>query len=131
MTWTGRIVGLLMAAATAVSVAACTTDSGGGDHEASCANVFTYQNRSYGDVANVEFTLGEKIGVATQPASCEETGGPDKGEEPVTTKTAYEVDGISPEVAIAIGDAPKTATFFAVNSGSELPPEVRKLIDGS
>ncbi|MFE9858993.1 DUF6281 family protein [Streptomyces sp. NPDC005780] len=49
----------------------------------------------------------------------------------LTTKTAYDVDGISPKVAIAIGDVPKTATFFAVNSGSEPPPEVQKLIHGS
>lgn len=34
------------------------------------------------------------------------------------------------KVAIAIGDTPKTATFFAAYSGSELPPEVQKLIDG-
>ncbi|WP_354006159.1 DUF6281 family protein [Streptomyces sp. NBC_00154] len=46
-------------------------------------------------------------------------------------RPAYEVDGISPKVAIAIGDTPKTATFFAAYSGSELPPEVQKLIDGS
>ncbi|MFE2018586.1 DUF6281 family protein [Streptomyces sp. NPDC059499] len=128
MSWTGRSIGLLGAAAMVMSVAACTADSGGGG--ASCANVYTYQDSSYRDVANVEFTLGKKLGVATQPP-CDDTGGRDESEEAVTTQTAYEVDGISPEVAIAIGDTPKTATFFAVGSGSELPPEVQKMIDGS
>lgn len=131
MGWTRRSAGSLVAAAMVMSIGACTADSGGGDHEASCANIFTYQDRSYGDVANVKFTLGKKLGVAIQPASCEDTGGQDKSGEPVTTETAYEVDGISPKVAIAIGDTPKTATFFAVSSGSEVPPEVQKLIDGS
>ncbi|WUD74832.1 DUF6281 family protein [Streptomyces sp. NBC_00510] len=131
MSWTGRSAGLLVATAMVMSVAACTADSdSGGEESASCVNQYTYQDRSYRDVANVKFTLGKKLGAATKPP-CEDTGGQDKGEEPVTTDTAYEVDGISPKVAIAIGDTPKTATFFAVYSGSELPPEVQKLIDGS
>jgi hypothetical protein len=114
-----------------MSVAACTADSGGGGEEsASCVNRYTFQDRSYRDAANAKFTLGKKLGAATKPL-CEDTGGQDKSEEPVTTETAYEVDGISPKVAIAIGDTPKTATFFAVYSGSEFPPEVQKLIDRS
>ncbi|MET9472185.1 DUF6281 family protein [Streptomyces sp. NPDC002922] len=131
MSWTGRSTGVLLAAAMVMSVAACTADSGGGGEEsASCVARYTYQDRSYRDVANVNFTLGRKLGAATSPP-CEDTGGRGKGEEPVTTETAYEVDGISPKVAIAIGDTPKTAMFFAAYSGSELPPEVQKLIDGS
>ncbi|MFF3355531.1 DUF6281 family protein [Streptomyces sp. NPDC002917] len=131
MSWTGRSAGVLLAAAMVMSVAACTADSGGGGEEsASCVARYTYQDRSYRDVANVNFTLGRKLGAATSPP-CEDTGGRGKGEEPVTTETAYEVDGISPKVAIAIGDTPKTAMFFAAYSGSELPPEVQKLIDGS
>ncbi|WP_406424555.1 DUF6281 family protein [Streptomyces sp. NBC_01589] len=130
MSWTGRSAGVLMAAAVAMSVAACTADSGsGGKESASCVNRYTYQDRSYRDVTNVNFTLGKKLGAATKPP-CEDTGGQDKGEDPVTTETAYEVDGISPKIAIAIGDTPKTATFFAAYSRSELPPEVQKLIDG-
>ncbi|MFE7789940.1 DUF6281 family protein [Streptomyces sp. NPDC057460] len=131
MSRTRRSAGVLMAAAMVMSVAACTADRGGGGEEsASCVNRYTYQDRSYRDVANVNFTLGKKLGAATKPP-CEDTGGRGKGEEPVTTETAYEVDGISPKVAIAIGDTPKTAMFFAAYSGSELPPEVQKLIDGS
>ncbi|MDX3771335.1 MULTISPECIES: DUF6281 family protein [unclassified Streptomyces] len=128
MTWTGRSTGLLVAAAMVMSVAACTADGGGGG-EASCANLYTYQDRSYLDVSpNVTFTLGKKLGVATQ-TPCDDTGGQDESEESVW-ENAYEVDGFSPKVAIAIGDTPKTATFFAVRSGNEIPSEVQKLIDG-
>lgn len=128
---TGRTAGALLAAAMVMSAAACTADSSsGGEESASCVNRYTYQDRSYRDVANVDFTVGKKLGVATKPP-CDDTGGQDKNEEPATTETAYEVDGISPEVAIAIGDTPEEATVFAAYSGSELPPEVEKLIDGS
>ncbi|MFD4946199.1 DUF6281 family protein [Streptomyces sp. NPDC058239] len=131
MNWTGRFAGGLLAAAMALSAAACTADSSsGGEESASCVNLFTHEGRLYRDVANVDFTVGKKLGVATK-RPCEDTGGQDKDEEPATTGTAYEVDGISPKVAIAIGDTPEEATFFASYSGSELPPEVEELIDGS
>ncbi|MFE4330771.1 DUF6281 family protein [Streptomyces sp. NPDC056831] len=114
-----------------MSAAACTAGSNsGGKESASCVNRFIYQDRSYRDVANVDFTVGTKLGAATKPP-CEDTGGREKDEEPATTETAYKVDGISPKVAIAVGDTPEEATFFAAYSGSELPPEVQRLIDGS
>ncbi|MFG2591322.1 DUF6281 family protein [Streptomyces sp. NPDC048438] len=120
-----------MAAAVVTSVAACTVDSDSGEASASCVAQYTYQDITYRDVGNANFTLGKKLGVATEPP-CEDTGGRGKSEEPTgLTETAYEVAGISPEVAIAVGDTPETARFFAVSSGSELPPEVQKLIDGS
>ncbi|MFJ6462015.1 DUF6281 family protein [Streptomyces sp. NPDC091387] len=130
MSRTGRSTGLLVAAAMVMSVAACTAGGGGGG-DASCANLYTYQDRSYLDVSpNVRFTPGKKIGVATH-TTCDDTGGQDESEESVSSENAYEVDGISPKVALAIGDTPETATFFAVNSGKEVPSEVQKLIDGS
>ncbi|MFG2962851.1 DUF6281 family protein [Streptomyces sp. NPDC048288] len=48
-----------------------------------------------------------------------------------STETAYAVTGVSPEVAIAVGDTPDDTTFVAVYSGNELPPEVKKLVKGS
>jgi len=122
---------MALAAATMVTVVACGAGSSS-DREASgsCAYQILYQDRTYQDVANVEFTVGEKLGDATQP-SCDDTGGQDEVEEPGTTETAYQVDGISPEVAIAVGDTPAAAKFVAVYSGTEPPPEVKKLIDGS
>ncbi|MGW0783990.1 DUF6281 family protein [Streptomyces sp. NPDC002913] len=119
-----------MAAAMVMSGAACTAGGGGGDEGLSCAGRYTYQDRTYQDVGGVTFTPGKKLGVATQPP-CDDTGGQDESEVPVATGTAYAVDGIPPEVAIAVGDAPGTATLFAVGSGPDLPPEVRELIDGS
>ncbi|MFJ8888807.1 DUF6281 family protein [Streptomyces sp. NPDC102402] len=130
MSWTRGSVGLLVAAAMTMPAVACTAGGGGGGGGDSCVNRYTYQDRSYQDVTQVDFTAGQKLGVATSPP-CEDTGSKDKGEEPVTTGTAYEVDGISPEVAIAVGDTPETATLFAVYSGSEPPPEVLELTDGS
>ncbi|MFJ8768748.1 DUF6281 family protein [Streptomyces clavifer] len=129
MSWTRRSVGLLVAAAMMTSVAACTADSGGGG--ASCVAQYTYQGITYQDVGNVKFTLGKKLGVATEPP-CEDVGGQGKSEEPAgVTETAYEVNGISPKAAIAVGETPKTVRFFAVFSHSKFPPEVEKLIDGS
>ncbi|WP_329228575.1 DUF6281 family protein [Streptomyces sp. NBC_01460] len=132
MSWTRRSVGLLVAAAVVMSVAACTAEGGGGGGGgASCVARYTYQDITYQDVGNVEFTPGKKLGVATEPP-CDDSGDLDKGEEPAgLTGTAYEVDGFSPEVAIAVGDTPETARFFAVSSDSEFPPEVQKLIDNS
>ncbi|MET9102406.1 DUF6281 family protein [Streptomyces antibioticus] len=125
----GRLMGL--AAAAMVSAVACTAGSSSdGEESGSCAFLILYQNRTYPDVANVEFTVGEKLGDATRPP-CDDTGGQGGAGSPETTETVYEVDGIPPEVAIAVGDAPKEATFVAVYSGSELPPAVMKLIDGS
>ncbi|MEU1482775.1 DUF6281 family protein [Streptomyces sp. NPDC005752] len=129
MSWTRRSAGLLAAAAMVTSVAACTAGSGGA--EASCVARYAYQDVTYQDAGDVEITLGEKLGVATE-SPCEDTGGRGESEEqPGSTATAYEVDGISPKVAIAVGDRPETVRFFAVSSDSEFPPEVRKLIDGS
>jgi hypothetical protein len=128
MSWIGRSMAL---AAVMVSAVACTADSrGDGEALGSCAFRILYQERTYRDVANVEFTVGAKIGVATEPP-CDDTGGREETEEPGTTATAYAVTGISPRVAIAVGDTPGDATFVAAYSGTELPPGVKKLIDGS
>ena len=129
MSWTRRSAGLLVAAVMVTPVAACTADSGSAG--ASCVARYTYQDTTYQSAGKVKFTLGKKLGVATEPP-CLDTG-QDKSEEPVgATETAYEVDGISPKVAIAVGDTPETAGLFAVRpEDSEFPPEVQKLIDGS
>lgn len=133
MSLAGTYVRVLLTASVVTSVmatAACTVDFTGGQTSAICANQFTYESRTYQDVANAEFTVGEELGSATQPP-CDDTGGRDKDPEPAMTKTAYAVDGISPGVAVALGDSPEEATLFAVYAGSELPPEVRRLMDAS
>ncbi|MFD4763711.1 DUF6281 family protein [Streptomyces sp. NPDC058439] len=126
---------MLLAAAIMVPAAACSatgsagsTGSTGG--EKSCAIQFTYQNRTYEDVANVDFTVGQKLGTATKPP-CNDVGGQDGGEESPESVIAYRVEGVSPEAAIAVGATPGEAVFVASYAGDELPPEVQKLIDGS
>ncbi|MEW2167419.1 DUF6281 family protein [Streptomyces sp. NPDC007084] len=129
MSWVGRSTALV--AAVMVSAVACTAGSSSdGEESGSCEYRILYQDRTYRDVANVEFTVGEKLGKATKPP-CDDTGGQDVSEASGTTETVYEVDGISPKVAIAVGDTPGEAKFVAAYSGTKLPPEVKKLTDGS
>ncbi|MGW6750166.1 DUF6281 family protein [Streptomyces sp. NPDC055006] len=131
MTWVGRSVAMLLTAAVAMSTGACTSgDSDGGAAAASCVYQFEYKGQKYRAVANIDFVVGDELGTATQPP-CEDTGGTSDAGEARETKTAYEVDGITSKVAIAVGDSPKNAMLLVSYSGKELPPEVKKLIDGS
>ncbi|WP_327247106.1 DUF6281 family protein [Streptomyces sp. NBC_01320] len=129
MSWGGRTSGVLLAAAIMVSTAACSA-TGSNDGEESCAIRFTYQDRTYEDVANVDFTVGQKLGTVTEPP-CNDVGGQDGGEESPESVNAYRVEGVSPEAAIAVGATPDEAVFVASYVGDELPPEVQKLIDGA
>ncbi|MGI5423654.1 DUF6281 family protein [Streptomyces sp. CA-179760] len=129
MSWDKRSASVLLAAAVAASVAACTSEDDSAEGAASCVYQVTYEGRTYRDVADVQFTVGSELGTATQPP-CDDTGAQNNGEMPSTTETAYSVDGISPKIAIAVGDAPEDVRFVAVHSGDELPPEVKKLIAG-
>lgn len=131
MSWVGRTTALL--AAVMVSAVSCTavgSSSGGGEESGSCEYRILYQDRTYRDVANVEFIVGVKLGDAIKPP-CDDTGGQGTSETSGTTETVYEIDGISPKVAVAVGDTPDEARFVAAYSGTKLPPEVKKLIDGS
>ncbi|MFF7892230.1 DUF6281 family protein [Streptomyces sp. NPDC007907] len=129
MSWAKRSVIALLTAAAAASVSACQPEDDSGEAVPSCVYVVTYAGRTYRDVPHVQFGLGTRLGAATQPP-CDDTGDRNKGEGPCTT-TAYAVDGVSPDVAVAVGDAPGDVRFVAVHSGSGLPPEVKKLIAGS
>ncbi|WP_257139900.1 DUF6281 family protein [Streptomyces anulatus] len=129
MSWSERSAGALLAAAMVMTVTGCTADSSdGGEGEASCAFEVTYQGRTYRDVANVEFTVTDKLGTATQPP-CDDTGGDEETKEKETKEAAYGVKGLPPETAIAVGDTPDDAVFVVSYSGSTLPPEIQKLID--
>lgn len=138
MNRTGRYAGALMTtSALVMAITGCTAaaDDDGGEGEgddgkasASCVAQFTYRDRTYRNVANVDYAVGARLGTATQPP-CNDTGRRAKVEEPATKGTAYEVAGLSPEVAIAIGGTPAETTLFVAYSGSVLPPEVRQLIN--
>jgi hypothetical protein len=45
--------------------------------------------------------------------------------------TAYAVEGLDPSIAIAVGETSNDVRLVALGSGQELPPEVKRLIDGS
>ncbi|WP_460069702.1 DUF6281 family protein [Streptomyces sp. YKOK-I1] len=122
MRWTGWPV---LVAATVVAAVACA-GSGGGEAEASCAYRIRYEGRTYGDVAHARFTIGRELGPATLPA-CDDTGGAD-GTPPAEEVTAYQVAGVSPELAVAVGNTPQETRLVAVRPAGELPAEVRELI---
>ncbi|MEU3891592.1 DUF6281 family protein [Streptomyces sp. NPDC029041] len=130
MSWVERSVLALLTAAAAASVSACEPEADSGEAAPSCVYVVTYDGRTYRDVANVEFTVGNALGTATRPP-CHDTGGRSSVGEPSTTETAYAVDGVSPTVAIAVGDTSDDLRFVAVHPGDKLPPEVKKLIADS
>ncbi|MEW2757760.1 DUF6281 family protein [Streptomyces sp. NPDC048399] len=122
-------VGVLPAAAVLMMSAACTS-SNGGETEASCVFLVHYQNHEYSDVANVDFTVGDKLGPATLPP-CDDTPNDDDDAQTPSATTAYRVEGVDPGIAIAVGEEPNDARLVAVYSGNELPPEIKKLIKSS
>ncbi|WP_405476060.1 DUF6281 family protein [Streptomyces sp. NBC_00009] len=111
------------------AAAACGSDGTEAKSEGVCPRAFTYDDRTYTSVANVEFRVGSKLGTATPPP-CNDTGGQEDGTQ-LAAENAYAVKGISPKVAIAVGETPEEAVLTAVFSGKEVPPEVKKLINRS
>ncbi|MFD0035593.1 DUF6281 family protein [Streptomyces sp. NPDC055059] len=112
-----------------LSAAACGSAGTQANSEDVCPRAFIYDDRTYTSVANVEFRVGSKLGTATPPP-CNDTGGQEDG-TPLAAENAYAVKGISPKVAIAVGETPEEAVLTAVYSGKELPTEVKKLINRS
>ncbi|MEU1279515.1 DUF6281 family protein [Streptomyces sp. NPDC005805] len=109
--------------------AACGSDGGTSTQgSSSCARFFTFEGREYRDVGDFPAEAGRHVGTAVQPA-CGRHGG--DGEKRGPDKAAYEVKGVSPDVAIAVGDDPDDVEIFVSYDGTEPPPEVRKLEDAS
>ncbi|GLF95168.1 DUF6281 family protein [Streptomyces yaizuensis] len=131
MSWAGRSAHTLLAVVAAVSAAGCTAGGSSSDAgEESCVYLFTYEGREYRDIANVNFVVADKLGTAVN-TPCDDQGGEGDTKEPGTSKPAYAVNGISPKIAIAVGDTPAEAKLLVSYSGSELPPEIQKPDDGS
>ncbi|MFB9388266.1 DUF6281 family protein [Streptomyces coeruleoprunus] len=101
------------------------TSNSSGRTAGACVSQFEYQGRTYRDVANIDFTVTTALGFATQ-ASCHDTG--TETAETSIKRPAYAVKGISPEVAIAVGDSPSSAALHAVYSGPEVPKELQDLV---
>ncbi|MGW6910593.1 DUF6281 family protein [Streptomyces sp. NPDC054940] len=112
MTTAQRVGRRLIVPALLLSAAVGCTESGGAA-EALCAYVVTYEGRSYLDAANIDFTVGERLGTATIP-ECDDTPNDPGGTVPEGRITAYAVEGTDPAVAIAVGDTPAEATLMKV-----------------
>ncbi|MFJ8949170.1 DUF6281 family protein [Streptomyces sp. NPDC102381] len=106
----------------------CTAQGGGGENAGLCAIAAKYEGRTYTQVANVDFTVGQVLGPAEFPP-CDDTpnDGDAAGPEPTT---AYAVDGLNPRIAIAIRYTSDEVMLLAVQSGGSLPPEVKALTRG-
>ncbi|WP_457458469.1 DUF6281 family protein [Streptomyces sp. TE5632] len=120
---------VLVAAVTVVVSAACASSSGG-ESEASCEYRVEYDKRMYSDVSNAEFKIGEKLGPAVFPP-CDDSSDDGGGQASPDSTVAYAIEGVDPDIAIAVDDAPDDVLFVAVDSEKDLPSEVKKLIKGS
>ncbi|KUM74693.1 DUF6281 family protein [Streptomyces curacoi] len=106
---------LIMSALLVAAAVGCAQAGGaGGAAEALCAYLVTYDHRTYRDVANVDFTVGEKLGTATIP-ECDDTPNDPGDTVPERRITAYEVEGMDPAAAIAVGDSPAEAILMKVH----------------
>lgn len=95
----------------------------------SCAFAVTFKGQSYLEAGPVDFTAGPKVGTARLEL-CADTGGTVSDSE---TITAYQVEGLDTDIAIAVaaGSAPDDLKLLAVRSDGQLPDEVQDLIDRS
>ncbi|MDN3258156.1 hypothetical protein CJD44_33995 [Streptomyces sp. alain-838] len=136
MTRFGQLTCTVLAAGILLSVGACSTEkdsgkaSSSGDSTVSCARQFTYQGRTYQQVANRKFTVGESLGSVKQ-RPCSDTGRDDGKSRAPVSRAAFEVKGISTSKAIAVGDTTQNAELYAVYSGGQPPEDLLKLTDGS
>ncbi|MFE6696527.1 DUF6281 family protein [Streptomyces sp. NPDC057718] len=119
----------LMVALLVCGGTACGSDGGTSTQKSSaCARFFTFEGREYRDVGDFPVEAGRRVGTAVQPA-CDQHGA--DGEKRGPDMAAYEVKGVSADVAIAVGDDPDDVEIFVSYDGTELPPEVQKLEDAS
>ncbi|WP_408907287.1 DUF6281 family protein [Streptomyces cavernicola] len=135
----GLLAGVVLAVAL---VTGCSSNSTSGT-AGSCAYILNYKARDYGEVVNVDFSVGHRIGTA-HPYPCKAPEGQAEGPSTdsqggssgrkdgvspnLSEKVAvYRVRGLTPKVAIAISGNDGEPRLFAVQPHGKLPPEVRKL----
>ncbi|MFC8224246.1 DUF6281 family protein [Streptomyces sp. NPDC057287] len=121
-----RASGVALTAVMLMSVTACSSGSDSDGGSASCAYRVAYEGRVYREVSKTDGTAGQKLGSATVPP-CDENSGGDKVEQEVVT--VYAVNGVSSEIAVAVGDGSGGRRVVAAYSGMEVPSEIKKLID--
>ncbi|MGV9502062.1 DUF6281 family protein [Streptomyces sp. NPDC003642] len=129
----GRLTWAPAVAAVAAALSAgCAPSSpdGGAQPAPSCAYVVEYDGRTYLGREETTVPLGRSLGPATRPACDDTPGDGDDGEGPVAT-TAYAVRGVDPAVAVAVAEDGGTHRLVVAESVEDLPPELRKLTEGS
>ncbi|MZF90082.1 DUF6281 family protein [Streptomyces sp. SID5643] len=98
--------------------------------QASCAYVIEYDSRTYLGREETDVPVGESLGSATRPA-CDDTPGDGDDGEGRALMTAFAVKGVDPAVAIAVAEDPGAYRLVVADTVTELPPELRKVTDGS
>ncbi|MFC8670667.1 DUF6281 family protein [Streptomyces sp. NPDC057199] len=128
----GRTTRLPLVAAMMMLAVACTSESSsdGGEEAASCAYRVLYQDRTYRDVANVEFAAGEKRGSATIPP-CEDTGGQERTRSPERQPPPARWTASLPKWPSPSVTAPTTPPSWLPTRATSSPSEIQELIDGS
>lgn len=129
---TASVWAVLGAVLVAMSVA-CSSSADGDDGESagSCAYLVEYRSRTYAGTEATDFTVGDRLGVATVPP-CDDTGGSDRGGETApTSATAYAIEGVDPGIAIALDQSSDGEVIFVNLDSAKKLPEIKKLIRGS
>ncbi|WP_133888029.1 DUF6281 family protein [Streptomyces sp. BK208] len=122
-----RLAGTVVIAAALTT--ACTAQGGGGEAGGSCAIAALYEGRTYTQVDDVHFTVGEALGPVEVPP-CDDTPGHDDEAVRAEPAAAFVVDGLNPRTAIAMRYAADEVLLLAVQPGGSLPPEVEALTRG-
>ncbi|OEJ36196.1 hypothetical protein AR457_33745 [Streptomyces agglomeratus] len=122
---------LVAAAITTLSVGCASSSGGGGESASTCAFMVEYDKRRYIGTDNTDISVGDELGAASRPP-CDDTPNDNSdGKTTASSTTAYTVEGVGPALAIAVGDAPDDVRLVVIDSGKELPPEIKKMINRS
>ena len=98
----------LAALATVPLAVGCGALDTGGTSSASCVFAVDYGDRQYVEAGEVDTVLGAKVGTA-RDSVCEDQGGGEEDQVPVDERavyTAYAVEGVDTEDAIAVRESP-------------------------
>ncbi|MBE4767856.1 DUF6281 family protein [Streptomyces caniscabiei] len=98
----------LAALATVPLAVGCAALDTGGTSSASCVFAVDYGDRQYVEAGEVDTVLGAKVGTA-RDSVCEDQGGGEEDQVPVdelAVYTAYAVEGVDTEDAIAVRESP-------------------------
>ncbi|OEJ29899.1 hypothetical protein AS594_33585 [Streptomyces agglomeratus] len=121
---------LVAAAITTLSVGCASSSGGGGESASTCAFMVEYDKRRY-IADNTDISVGDELGAASRPP-CDDTPNDNSdGKTTASSTTAYTVEGVDPALAIAVGDSPDDVRLVVIDSGKELPPEIKKMINRS